>query len=69
MPRKEGSVPIHILVSEENRERISGYARQRGFKVTADYIRHLIQADMETHGEVIDLGVDRGGYRERSEPE
>lgn len=69
MARKEGMKPIHILVTEENRELISAHAGQRGFKVTADYIRLLIQEDMKAHGAEIDLGVDRGGYRERGATE
>lgn len=63
MARKIGMKPIHILVTEENREHINAYAAQRGFKVTADFIRHLIEVDMKENGEVINLEVDRGGKR------
>lgn len=63
MPRKEGSVPLHIIVSAEDRERINTFAASKGFKVTADYIRNLIEKDMQANGEEIDLAVDRGGYR------
>jgi hypothetical protein len=63
MPRKEGMKPIHILVSDENRSRINAFANKKGHKVTADYIRNLIEADMRASGEDIDLSVDRGGWR------
>lgn len=63
MPRKDGMTPIHILVSEENRARINAFATKKGHKVTADYIRNLIEADMKADGEEIDLSVDRGGWR------
>lgn len=69
MPRKDGMKPIHILVTEESRRRINTYAEKRGFRVTADYIRHLIMEDMRAHDEEIDLDVDRGGYRARVGPE
>lgn len=66
MPRKKGMVPLHILVTEHDREMIKQQAEARGFKITADYIRHLIESDMKSNGLDVDLGVDRGGYR-RSE--
>ena len=63
MPRKDGMTPIHILVSEENRSRINAFATKKGHKVTADYIRKLIESDMQADGEEINLSVDRGGWR------
>jgi hypothetical protein len=67
MPRKDGMTPIHILVNEENRSRINAFAAKKGHKVTADYIRSLIEADMKADGEDIDLSVDRGGWRRGKE--
>lgn len=55
--------PIYILVSEENRSRINAFAAKKGHKVTADYIRNLIESDMRADGEDINLSVDRGGWR------
>lgn len=64
MPRKEGMKPIHILVQDEQRQKINAFAAKRGFKMTSDYIRSLIQKDMRDLGEDIELNdVDRGGYR------
>jgi hypothetical protein len=68
MPRDPDMKPIHILVSEENRDRINKFAKgKRRFKTTADYIRSLIESDMRANGAEIDLTVDRGGYRERTD--
>lgn len=69
MARKDEMKPLHILVSESNRTRINKYALSKGFKVTADYIRELIERDMQANGEDINLSVDRGGYRERKTDE
>lgn len=63
MPRKEGMQPIHILVSEADRERIKHFAKAHGYKGISDYIRHLIEQNMNEAGETIDLEVDRGGWR------
>lgn len=63
MPRKSGMAPIHILVSEDQREEIAQFADEQGFKVVADYIRGLIEQDMRAHGRKVDLKVDRGGNR------
>ena len=67
MARKDGMTPIHILVSEENRARINAFAARKGHKVTADYIRKLIESDMRADGEDINLAVDRGGWRRGKE--
>ncbi len=55
--------PIHILVSEADRDRIKNFAKAHGYKGTSDYIRHLIEQNMHEAGETIDLEVDRGGWR------
>jgi hypothetical protein len=67
MPRKADASSITLLMSAENRDKINAFAAEQGFKVTADYIRGLIEADMKAKGAEIDLAVDRGGYRIRNE--
>jgi hypothetical protein len=67
MPRKEGTSSITLLLSPENRERINAFAEEQGFKITADYLRSLIEADMRSKGVDINLSPDRGGYRIRNE--
>lgn len=63
MPRKEGKKAVHISVTESELERVNQAAKQRGFKVTADYLRDLIEKDMAAHGEDFKFEVNRGGYR------
>jgi len=69
MPRKEDMTSVSVVMSFENREKLNTFASQQGFKVTSDYIRGLIEADMRAKGTDIDLSVDRGGYRIRGEGE
>jgi hypothetical protein len=69
MARKEGMKPIHILVSEVQRRQIAKFAKGKKYKTTVDYIRTLIENDMNADGEGIDLTVDRGGYRYPTKPE
>lgn len=65
MPRKQGTKHIQIYLSQEALEEVTQHARDKGYKVTTEYVRDLIQKDMEGDGKVIDFGIDRGGYRER----
>lgn len=67
MPRNADMTSITLLLSFENRDKINAFATEHGFRVTADYIRGLIEADMKSKGADIDLSVDRGGYRIRNE--
>lgn len=67
MPRKADASSITLLISSENREKINAFAASQGFKITADYLRSVIEADMKAKGAEIDLSVDRGGYRIRNE--
>ena len=67
MPRKADASSITLLISSENREKINAFAASQGFKVTADYLRSLIESDMKAKGVDINLSPDRGGYRIRNE--
>jgi hypothetical protein len=65
--KKYTAVTINLSASE--RDQVHDLARRRGYKITSDYLRALIEADAAAHGEVIEFEVDRGGYRERSAPD
>lgn len=67
MPRSSGSKPFHIAMTEEEKELVKGFAQERGFKVTADYIRNLIEQDRARLGKPFKFDVDRGGYRRRKD--
>lgn len=62
MARKDVE-PMQIHVPIGARKRITDYSKKRGYPVYAEYIRKLIEADMQSNGEEIDLTVDRGGDR------
>lgn len=64
MPAKKYTV-LMINVSPEERDQVHALARQRGYKITSDYLRMLIETDAKAHGAEIKFDVDRGGYRER----
>lgn len=66
MPRKPSMTSITLLLSFEHREKLNAFAESQGFKITADYLRSLIEADMRSKGVEIDLSPDRGGYRIRN---
>jgi hypothetical protein len=63
MPLGRDMTSVGIVMSLENRDLISEYATQKGYKVMSDFIRSLIEAEMRANGVKIDLSVDRGGYR------
>lgn len=67
MPKKASTTAIALLMSFENREKITDFATSQGYKITSDYIRNLIQSDMRSKGVDINLSPDRGGYRIRNE--
>lgn len=54
---------IQIVVPIGTRDVITQYAKDAGFAVLSDYIRSLIETDMNANNKEIDLTVDRGGYR------
>lgn len=56
---------IAVSVYDHERESVNEMARRRGFKITSDYLRSLIEADAKAHGEEFHFEVNRGGYRER----
>ena len=67
MPRKQGQTGLQIPMSKAELEFVNSFARKRGKKITSDYVRALIEADMAAHGEAFTFEVDRGGFRERKE--
>ena len=56
-------VILGINVSVDERERVHEIARSRGYKITSDYIRALIEADAQVHGDNFKFDIDRGGNR------
>lgn len=62
-------IRLTAWIPEDEQERIQKHAEGRGFKITSDYIRRLIEDDMKAHGIEIDLSPDRGGYRPRRDGE
>ena len=42
---------IPFMASDQERERVEALARQRGFTSVDDYLRALIEADVEQHGD------------------
>lgn len=65
MPPK-GYTSLSVNMLPEELKAVNELARARGFKITSDYLRHLIAEDAKNHGHNIDFDVDRGGYRPRS---
>lgn len=65
--KNSGKAAIRIVVTEAERDQVAALAKQRGYGFTSDYIRALIEADAQAHGETFSFEVDRGGYRERKE--
>lgn len=62
MPKDYKTIPLNV--SEKERDRVHALARARGFAITSDYIRSLIEADAKAQGEDFKFEVNRGGYRE-----
>lgn len=62
MPLPRYSV-ISINMSPGERDQVHALARKRGFRITSDYLRHLIEEDAKAHGDEMKFTVDRGGYR------
>ena len=58
--------PIEIHVPLGKREVIKNYATSRGLEVS-EYIRGLIEADMQEHNGAIDLKVEPGAPRPKKE--
>jgi hypothetical protein len=63
MARKAGQKGLTVLMSEGELTAVHGLARNRGFKITADYVRALIEADAVTQQVALKFEVDRGGNR------
>jgi len=56
-------VQIVLNVSLEEKEAVYALARERGFKIASDYLRHLIESDSEALSKPMKFEVDRGGNR------
>ncbi len=63
MPKKDAA--IFISVTESERETVKQLAQGRGYTITSDYLRALIEADAAAQGVEFKFDVNRGGYRER----
>ncbi len=63
----EGYKTIIINLSDAEREHVHTLARNRGFKITSDYLRSLIEADAKAQGDGFKFEVNRGGYRRERE--
>jgi len=55
---------IQIYMTQESREIIISHAKNKGFRVMADYIRKLIEADINAEPDMgISLTIKRGKAR------
>lgn len=63
MPRKNGNRGLNVTLPPDQLQQVHSLARLRGFKITSDYIRSLIETDARLAGVALMLPVDRGGYR------
>ena len=63
MPRAQGTKHLQVYMTQEALESVNEQAREKGYKITSEYLRDLIKKDIEGDGKSIDFGVDRGGYR------
>lgn len=61
------TVMLGINVSTKERDEVHKLARQRGYKITSDYLRDLIIADAKAHNIEIEFDLNRGGYRGRKD--
>lgn len=66
MPKKDAA--IFVSVTETERETVKQLAQGRGYAITSDYLRALIEADAAAQGVDFKFDVNRGGYRERLNP-
>ena len=62
------STVILVNVTEAEREQVKSLGRARGYEITSDYLRSLIEADAAAQGVSFKFEVNRGGYRERLDP-
>lgn len=56
-------VILGINVSPEERAEVHRLAKERGYKITSDYLRYLIEQDAKANGVEIKFDVNRGGDR------
>jgi hypothetical protein len=68
MTMAKKSTVILINVTEAEREKVKALGRSRGYDITSDYLRSLIEADATAQGVDFKFDVNRGGYRERLDP-
>lgn len=65
MSRSQGNRGLNVTMSDDELKTVHRIARDRGYSVTSDYVRSLIETDINAHGEDFRFKVNRGGYRER----
>lgn len=63
MPRASGSRNLTVVVSTEQLEAVRQFSEAHGYNVVADFVREAIFKAMEAEGMVVDMSVNRGGYR------
>lgn len=67
MPRDPEKVGMHIEVFAHELASVKELAEAQGFKIVADYVRHLIEQNSIAAGKPITFTVNRGGNRRQKE--
>lgn len=63
MPRKVGQTALSIPMSHDEIASVHNTAKRRGYAVTADYVRALLERDIQSDNQEFRFEVDRGGDR------
>ena len=63
MPRKSGQTALSIPMSHDEIASVHSAAKRRGYAVTADYVRALLEHDIQSDNQGFCFEVDRGGDR------
>lgn len=61
MPKNYATIVLNV--SPDERDQIHDLAHKRGYKITSDYVRSLIEADAKAAGDNLKFDVNRGGFR------
>ncbi len=63
MPRVTGQTALSIPMSHEEVLVVHAAAKRRGYVVTADYVRALLEHDIQSDSSEFRFEVNRGGDR------
>lgn len=63
MPRKVGQVALSIPMSRDEIASVHSAAKRRGYAVTADYVRALLERDIQSDDRGFRFEINRGGDR------